>query len=52
MKLLLPYFIEFQDDDIILSKDQFKDYIVNEPNQYLIIIIIYDENTFSANNSP
>ena len=51
MKSLLPYFVEFQDDGIILLKEYPKDYAVGWPNQQPIIIIAYDKNTFSANYS-
>lgn len=51
IKLLLSYFIEFQDDSTFLPKEYPKNFTVNGPNQQLIIIITYDESIFLANNS-
>ena len=51
MKLLLPYFVEFQDNGTILLKEYPKNCAVGGPNQRPIIMITYDESIFSANNS-
>lgn len=50
MKKLLPYFVEFSKDRSILPKKYLKNCIIKELNQRLIIMIIYNENTFLANN--
>lgn len=50
MKSLLPYFIEFYENNTIVSKEYLDDYIVRGPNYGLIIIIIYNESIFSTNN--
>lgn len=50
MKALSPYFIEFGEDKSILSKEYPKDCKISGSNQRLIIIIIYNKNTFFANN--
>ena len=51
IKSLLPYFIEFKKDGTIISKEYLDDYIVEGPNWQLIIMIVYDENTFSVNHN-
>ena len=51
IKSLLPYFVEFQDDGIILPKEYSKNCAVGRPNQRPIIMIIHDESTFSANDN-
>lgn len=51
IKSLLPYFVEFKKNVKILSKKYSSDFAVEKSNQQLIIIIIYDKNTFFSNNS-
>ena len=51
MNLLVFYFIKFSNNDLILLKAYFDDYAIEKFNQKLIIIIIYNKNIFSANNS-
>ena len=51
MKSLLPYFVEFQDDGIILPQEYPENYAVGGPNQQPIIMITHDESTFLANDS-
>ena len=51
MKSLLSYFVEFQDNSTILSKEYLKDCAIVGPNQRPTIMITYDESTFSANGS-
>ena len=51
MKSLLPYFVEFQDDGIILPKEYPKDCAIGVSNRRSIIMITYIESTFSANDS-
>ena len=51
IKSLLSYFVEFQDDGIILPKKYPKDYAVGRLNWQLIIIITHDESIFLANDS-
>ena len=48
MKSFLLYFVEFYEDGIIVSKEFPDDYAVESPNQRPIIMITYDESTFSA----
>ena len=50
MKSLLPYFVEFYKDDTIVIKEYSNDCAVGKPNWRPIIMIIYDENKFFANN--
>ncbi len=50
MKSLLPYFVEFFEDGIMVLKEYLDDYAVEGPDQRLIIIITHDESKFSANN--
>ena len=52
MKSLLSYFVEFEKDNKILPKEYPSDYIFGGPDQQPIIMIIHDENIFSANDSP
>ena len=51
MKSLLPYLVEFQDDNTILPKEYSKNCAVDGPNRRPIIMITHDESTFSANDS-
>ena len=51
IKSLLPYFMEFSKDGLILPKDYPNDCAVNASNQRSIIMITYDESTFFVNNS-
>ncbi len=51
MKSLLPYLVEFSENGSMLPKEYLDDCIVGGPDQRPIIIIIYDESTFSTNNS-
>lgn len=50
MKAILPYFVEFSKDRSILPKKYPKDCMVDGPDRRPIIMITYDESTFSANN--
>ena len=50
IKALLPYFVEFSENRSILSKDYPKDCAVSRLNKRLIIMIIYNKNTFLAND--
>lgn len=50
MKSLLAYFVEFYENSIIVSKEYPDDCTVGRPNQKPIIIIIFDESIFFANN--
>ena len=50
MKSLLPYFVEFSDDRSILSHVYPDDYVVVRLDRRSIIMITYDESTFSAND--
>ena len=45
---LLPYFVEFFGDGIIVLKEYPDNFTVKGPNQRLIIMISHDESTFSA----
>lgn len=46
IKELLSYFIEFNENKLILSKKYPKDCIIKELNEWPIIIIIYDKSFF------
>lgn len=50
IKALTLYFIKFNEDRSILLKKYLKDCKVSRSNQGAIIMIIYDESTFFANN--
>lgn len=50
MKLLLPYFVDFSEDDTMVSKEYTSNYAVGGPEKRPIIMITHDEGTFSANN--
>lgn len=50
MKVLSPYFVEFDKNKSILAKKYSKDYKIGGSNQKPIIIITYYENTFSVND--
>ena len=50
MRLLLPYFVGFSEDDAILEKDYLDNCVVGRPDQRTIIMITYDESIFLANN--
>lgn len=50
MKALFLYFVEFNKNRLILSKDYLKDYIVDGLNKRLIIMIIHNKSIFLANN--
>lgn len=51
MKVLLPYFVEFQKDGTILFKEYLDNCIDDGLDQQSIIMITNYKNTFSANNS-
>lgn len=51
MKALLPYFIKFKGDSTILPKKYSNNGALRGLDWQPIIMITYDENTFSANNS-
>lgn len=50
MKALLFYFVKFNKDRSILSKDYFKDYAVSRPNERIFIMITNYQSTFLVNN--
>lgn len=50
MSALLPYLVEFQDDESILEKQYPSDCAVGGPNRRPIIMITHDESIFSAND--
>lgn len=50
-KLLLPYFIKFEEDDRILHKKYSDNYIIKGPDWQPIIMITYNKSIFFANNS-
>ena len=50
IKALLPYFVKFSEDGLILPKDYPKDCAVGGPNKRLIIMITHNESTFAAND--
>lgn len=50
MKSLLPYFVEFSENGLMVSKEYPNDCVVSGPDQRPIIIITNDESTFSAND--
>ena len=51
MKLLLPYFLEFLEDSILVSKEYPSDYATKRPEKKPIIIIIQNEKIFFMNNN-
>ena len=51
MKLFLPYFVKFEEDDKILPKEFLSDCVVGGLNRQTIIMITHDKSTFFANNS-
>lgn len=51
IKILLSYFVEFNENKSILPKKYYKNYIRKNLNWKLIIIIIYYERIFLTNNS-
>ena len=51
MKSFLSYFVEFEEDDKILSKEYPSHCAVGGPDQQPIIMIIYDKSTFFTNDS-
>ncbi len=50
MKSLLPYFVEFFEDGTMIPKEYPDDWVVKGPDWRRIIMITYDESTFSAND--
>lgn len=50
MKSLLPYLVKFLEDVIMVSKVYPDDCTVGGPDRRPIIMITYDESTFSAND--
>lgn len=50
MKDLKSYMIEFKENGTIKHKVYFNDYVVKDPNQYLVIVIIHNECIFSVND--
>lgn len=50
IEAIKPYLVKFEEDDSIKSKIYPKDYAISGFNCYSIIFIIYDKNTFNANN--
>ncbi len=50
MKSLLPYFVGFFEDGTMVPKEYPDDCAVRRPDQRQIIMITYDESTFSAND--
>ena len=51
MKLLLFYFVEFEENGKILPKKYLNDYAVGGPDWQPIIMIKYDKGIFSINDS-
>lgn len=51
IKSFLPYLVKFFEDGSILSKEYLSDYVVGDSGQRSIIIIIYDESIFCANDN-
>lgn len=51
MRLLLPYFVEFSKDGLILTKFYFEDYAVARTNQKPIIRITNSKSIFSINDN-
>ena len=51
IKAFFSYIIEYNKNESILSKDYSKNYIINNLNKRLIIIITYNKNTFLTNDS-
>ena len=49
MKKLKPYFVLFNEDGIIKDKKYPFDCVIRGANRRLVIVITYNENTFSAN---
>lgn len=47
---LLSYFVQFGEDESILSKKYLRDYAVGGPNIRPIIMITHDKSRFSAND--
>lgn len=50
MEVLGPYLVEFRDDGSMEEKVYPSDCAVNRPNKKPVILIIYDESTFMAND--
>lgn len=50
-KELEPYLIKFNEDGTIKAKEYPSDYTIRSLNRQEVIIIIYDDSTFLANNS-
>ncbi len=50
MKSLLPYFVEFFEDGTMVIKEYPDDFALGGPDRRPIIMIIYDESTFSVND--
>lgn len=50
IKILFPYFVKFNKDGSILSKNYSKNCAVDGLNKRLIMIIIYNESIFLAND--
>ena len=48
IKSLLLYFVEFEEDNKILSKEYLSDCAIGDLDQQFIIMITNDESTFSA----
>ena len=51
MKELESYLVEFNKNGIIKAKEYLSNYAIESSNSQLIIVIIYNESIFSANNS-
>ena len=51
MKEMEPYLVEFREDDTMKDKNYLLDCAVRGENYWPIIVITYDECTFSANDS-
>lgn len=50
IKSLLPYLVRFSEDESMLPKEYSDDCVVDGLNERPIIMITYDENTFSIND--
>lgn len=51
MQSFLPYFVEFEENDKILSKEYLNNCVIGSLDWQPIIMITYDESIFFANDS-
>ena len=50
MKKLEPYFVKFNKNGTMKDKEYLLDCVIKGANQRLVIVITYNESTFSAND--